>query len=83
MITLFLNILVEFHKDFLYEVSELISQHICKILYWEDLSQQYVFENLDETDLKQESLNSVKFIDFCKSHTLFIWVQFMNNWIET
>ena len=72
LIALFLDVLVEFRGDFLHEVSELVSQHIRKILYREDLSQKYVFENLDGTDLKQEPLDSVKFIDFCKSHASII-----------
>lgn len=69
LFTLFLDVLVEFRGDFLCKVSELVSQHIQKILYREDLSQRYVFENVDGTALKQEPLNSVKFIDFCNLHT--------------
>jgi len=36
--SLFLKILIEFHEDFLQKVSELMSQHICKILYQKDLN---------------------------------------------
>jgi hypothetical protein len=50
--SLFLKILIEFCEDFLWKVSELISQHICKILYQKDLNWRYVFETLDEDDLK-------------------------------
>lgn len=66
LFTLFLNILIEFCKDFLHTVSELISQHICKILYWKDLNQKYVFETLNENLLKKEHLNSNNFINFCE-----------------
>ncbi len=66
---MFLDVLIEFRGDFLHTVSELVSQHICEILYRKDLSQIYVFEKLDGNHLKQEHLDSNNFIDFCKLET--------------
>jgi len=64
--SLFLKILIEFHEDFLQKVSGLMSQHICKILYQKDLNQRYVFETLNENDLKQEHLDSENLMKFCE-----------------
>ncbi len=66
LFSLFLNVLKKFREDFLCKVSELISQHIYEILYRKDLSRKYVFKNMNENYLKQESFNSSHFIKFCK-----------------
>ncbi len=66
LFSLFLNVLKKFREDFLCKVSELISQHIYEILYRKDLSRKYVFENMNENHLKQESLDSSHFIEFCE-----------------
>lgn len=66
LFTLFLDVLIEFRGDFLRTVSELVSQHICEILYRKDLNRKYVFETLDGNHLKQEHLDSNNFIKFCE-----------------
>lgn len=63
---MFLDVLSELRGDFLQKVSELVSQHIRDILYRRDLSWKYVFEKMDEDSLKEEPLDSPRFIQFCK-----------------
>ena len=66
LLSLFLDVLIEFRGNFLHTVSALVSQHISEISYQEDLEKKYVFENIDQNRLKQEQLDSDKLIDFCK-----------------
>jgi len=63
--SLFLDGLLEFQKDFLHQVSQLVSQHIQDILNRRDLSRKYVLENINGNYLKQEPLDSSSFVDYC------------------
>ena len=63
---LFLEILVKFRGNFLRGVSELVSQHIPKILKREDFSQKYTFESMDASYLKKIPLDSEHLIEYCR-----------------
>ena len=62
----FLNVLVEFRGKKIYKVSGLLSGRIHNILNRADLNQKYIFEYIKESDLKQEPLDSNRFIKFYK-----------------
>jgi len=65
LFSLCLDGLLEFQKDFLHQVSQLVSQHIQDILNRRDLSRKYVLENINGNYLKQEPLDSSSFVDYC------------------
>lgn len=67
LFSMFSYVLLEYRGKFLPEVSQLVSKHIQKILNRRDLSRKYVLKNMDGDHLKQEPLDSCRFVKYCGS----------------